>query len=105
MNKIQLFFLLRKHTKLSQKRNPMFEANQYGKFFGYLFASIMAVEFIALGTFLGWIAAKEGEQEVLLYGMPFILLLDFASRFMTQQTPLMLVKLALVTVPLLTMMS
>lgn len=97
MNKIQLFFLLRKHTKLSQKRHPMFEANQYGKFFGYLFASIMAVEFIALGTFLGWIAAKEGEQEVLLYGMPFILLLDFASRFMTQQTPLMLVKPYLLT--------
>ena len=59
MNKIQLFFLLRKNTKLSTKRHPMFEANQYGKFFGYLSVAIVAIEFIALGTFLGWIGAKE----------------------------------------------
>ena len=97
MNKIQLFFLLRKNTKLSEKRNPMFEANQYGKLFTYIGAAIFAIEFIALGTFLGWIAAKEGESEVLLYGMPFILLLDFGMRFMTQQTPMMLVKPYLLT--------
>ena len=47
MNKIQLFFLLRKNTKLSEKRNPMFEANQYSKLFGYIMASILAIEFIA----------------------------------------------------------
>jgi len=35
MNKIKLFWLLRKNTKLNEKRNPMFEANQYGKFFTY----------------------------------------------------------------------
>ena len=97
MNKIQLFFLLRKNTKLSEKRNPMFEANQYGKFFTYMGVSILAIEFIALGTFLGWIAAKEGEPEVLLYGMPFILLLDFGMRFISQQTPMMLVKPYLLT--------
>ena len=97
MNKIQLFFLLRKHTKLSQKRHPMFEANQYGKFFGYLFISIMAVEFIALGTFLGWIAAKEYTPELIFYVMPFILIFDFFGRFATQQTPLMLVKPYLLT--------
>jgi hypothetical protein len=97
MNKIQLFFLLRKHTKLSQKRHPMFEANQYGKFFGYLFISIMAVEFIALGTFLGWIAAKEYTPELIFYVIPFILIFDFFGRFATQQTPLMLVKPYLLT--------
>ena len=59
MNKIRLFFLLRKNTKLSAKRNPMFEANQYSKLFGYIMASILAIEFIALGTFFGWLAAKE----------------------------------------------
>ena len=52
MNKIQLFFLLRNNTKLSEKRHPMFEANQYGKLIGYFFIAIMAIEFIALGTFL-----------------------------------------------------
>ena len=97
MNKIRLFFLLRKNTKLSEKRNPMFEANQYGKLFGYIMASILAIEFIALGTFLGWLAAKESTPEMLFYIMPFMLILDFGMRFMTQQTPLMLVKPYLLT--------
>lgn len=97
MNKLQLFWLLRKNTKLSEKRNPMFEANQYGKFFGYLAVSIFAIEFIALGTFLGWIAAKENTSEVLFFVMPFMLILDFGMRFMTQQTPMMLVKPYLLT--------
>ena len=56
MNIIKLFWLLRKNTKLNEKRNPMFEANQYGKFFTYTGAAFVAIEFIALGTFLGWIA-------------------------------------------------
>jgi hypothetical protein len=97
MNKIQLFFLLRKNTKLSEKRNPMFEANQYGKLFGYIMASILAIEFIALGTFLGWMAAKEDIPNMLFYIMPFLLIIDFGMRFMTQQTPLMLVKPYLLT--------
>ena len=97
MNKIQLFFLLRKNTKLSVKRHPMFEANQYGKFFGYFFMAIMALEFIALATFLGWIAAKEDVPEMIFYTMPFLLIVDFGARFATQQTPLMLVKPYLLT--------
>jgi len=97
VNKIRLFFLLRKHTKLSAKRNPMFEANQYGKLFGYIMVGIFAIEFIAIGTFLGWLAAKEDEPQLLLYAMPFLLILDFAMRFMTQQTPMMLVKPYLLT--------
>ena len=97
MNKIKLFFLLRKNTKLSEKRNPMFEANQYSKLFGYIMASILAIEFIALGTFFGWLAAKEDTPEMLFYIMPFLLILDFGMRFMTQQTPMMLVKPYLLT--------
>ena len=97
MNKVQLFFLLRKNTKLSEKRHPMFEANQYGKFFGYIGIAIIAVEFIALGTFLGWIAAKEDAPEALFYALPFLMIVDFGMRFMTQQTPLMLVKPYLLT--------
>lgn len=97
MNRLQLFFLLRRNTKLSEKRNPMFEANQYGKFFGYLMVGFLSIEFIALGTFLGWVAAKEDEPQVVLYTMPFILILDFGMRFMTQQTPMMLVKPYLLT--------
>ena len=60
-------------------------------------ASILAIEFIALGTFFGWLAAKEDTPEMLLYIMPFLLILDFGMRFMTQQTPMMLVKPYLLT--------
>lgn len=97
MNKLQLFFLLRKHVKLSEKRNVMFEANQYGKLFGYIVVAILAVELFALGTFFGWLAAKEQATEMILYIMPFMLILDFGMRFATQQTPMMLVKPYLLT--------
>jgi len=97
MNKLQLFFLLRKHTRLSEKRNPMYESNQYGKFFGYLALSIFAIEFIALGTFFGWLSVKEDMTAMLFFLMPFMMLLDFGSRFVTQQTPMMLVKPYLLT--------
>ena len=97
MNKLQLFFLLRKNTKLSEKRHPMFEANQYGKFFGYIGIAIVAIEFIAIGTFMGWIAAKDDEPQILFFVLPFLMIVDFFMRFMTQQTPLMLVKPYLLT--------
>ena len=97
MNKVQLFFLLRKNTKLSEKRNVMFEANRYGKFIAYLFAAILAVEFIAIGTLLGWIAADEDTPQLIFYTMAFLLIFDFGVRFMSQQTPMMLVKPYLLT--------
>jgi hypothetical protein len=97
MNKVQLFFLLRKNTKLSEKRNVMFEANQYGKLIGYIVIAILAIEFIALGTFLGWTAAKGDVAEMIFYIMPFLLIFDFGTRFATQQTPMMLVKPYLLT--------
>ena len=97
MNKLRLFFLLRKNTKLSEKRNPMFEANQYGKLFGYIGIAIVAIEFIAIGTFMGWIAAKDDEAQILFFVLPFLMIVDFFMRFMTQQTPLMLVKPYLLT--------
>ena len=97
MNKLQLFWLLRKNTKLSEKRHPMFEANQWGKFFGYIVVGFLAIEFLALGTFLGWIAAKEDVPEMIFIVMFFLLIIDFGGRFVTQQTPLMLVKPYLLT--------
>lgn len=97
MNKLQLFFLLRKKSKLSAKRHPMFEANQYGKLIGYLVFGFLAIEFIALGTFFGWLAAKERVPEMIFFLMLFLLVFDFSGRFATQQTPLMLVKPYLLT--------
>ena len=97
MNKIKLFFLLRKNTKLSMKRNVMFESNQYGLLIGYIVVAIISIEMIALGTFFGWLGATEAAPELLFYLMPFLLIFDFAARFATQQTPMMLVKPYLLT--------
>ena len=96
-SKFKLYRLLRKNTKLSEKRHPMFEANQYGKLFGYIMVAILAIEFIALGTFLGWVAAKDDSAEMILLVVMFLMVLDFGGRFATQQTPLMLVKPYLLT--------
>ena len=92
MNKIQLFRLLRQNKKLSEKRNVMFEANQYGKFFAYLGLAFFFVYFLGIGTFLGWVAATEDEQQMVFFILPFLLILDFGMRFMSQQTPVMMVK-------------
>ena len=92
MNKIQLFRLLRKHKKLNDERNVMFEANQYGKLFGYIGLGFFVLYFVAIGTFLGWVAATEDEYQMLFFVLPFILVLDFGGRFMAQQTPVMMVK-------------
>lgn len=92
MNKIQLFRLLRKHKKLSDQRNVMFEANQYGKFFAYLGLGFFALYFVVIGTVLGWVAATEDEQQMIFIILHFLLILDFFGRFMAQQTPVMLVK-------------
>jgi len=70
----------------------MFEANQYGKLFGYIVLGFLAIEFIALGTFFGWIAASEGTPEFIFFVMLFMLIFDFGMRFTGQQTPMMLVK-------------
>jgi len=70
----------------------MFEANQYGKLIGYIVFGFLAIEFIALGTFFGWLAATESTPDLIFYIMAFLLVFDFAGRFATQQTPLMLVK-------------
>lgn len=92
MNKIQLFFLLRKNKKLSEKRNVMFEANQYGKFFAYLGFAFFVLYFMAIGTFLGWAAVNEDEYQMIFILLPFLLIIDFFGRFVSQQTPVMLVK-------------
>ena len=97
MNRFQLFRLLRKNNKLSEERHVMFEVNQWAKFFGYLVVGFLAIEFIAIGTFFGWLGATEDIPEVIFFMMPFLLFFDFSGRFATQQTPLMLVKPYLLT--------
>ena len=91
MNKLQLYRLLKKHLRLSNRRSPMFEQNQYALLFGYIGGAIFCIYFIMIGTFLGW-AAHDGEYELIFCFMPFLLILDFFMRFVMTQTPTMMVK-------------
>ena len=53
MNRIELYKLLRRNMKLSEKRNPIFEQNKFGNLFAYLGLAFMSIYFIAIGTFVG----------------------------------------------------
>lgn len=91
MNRIELYKLLRRNMKLSEKRNPMFEQNQFGKVFAYIGFAFMSIYFIALGTALGW-AARGGDEPIIFVMMTFLMLIDFLMRFGGQQTPSLLIK-------------
>ena len=54
MNKLTLFFMLRRNMKLSNKRHPMFEQNKIAIIFTIFGVAFMSIYLIVLGTFLGW---------------------------------------------------
>lgn len=91
MTFLQLYLLLRKNKKLSERRSPLWEQNQVALIFTLIGVGFMAIYFIAIGTILGW-ASIGGDYALIFCGMPFIMLLDFLMRFGMQQTPSMMVK-------------
>lgn len=91
MNRIELYKLLRRNMKLSEKRHPMFEQNQYAKVFAYLGLAFMSIYFIGIGTFIGW-SARGGDESAIFIMMAFLMILDFGMRFGGQQTPSLLIK-------------
>ena len=91
MSFIQLYFALRKHLKLSNKRHPLFEQNQVAKVFVYIGLGFMALYLIVIGTMLGW-GTRGGDFSLIFVVMPFLLTIDFFMRFGMQQTPAMLIK-------------
>ncbi len=88
---LKLFFSLRKHLKLSNKRHPLFEQNQVAKVFVYIGLGFMALYLIVIGTMLGW-GTRGGDFSLIFVVMPFLLTIDFFMRFGMQQTPAMLIK-------------
>jgi hypothetical protein len=92
MNRLQTFRLLRKNTKLSEKRSPAFEQNQVAKVMMYIGAALAAAYLIFLGSVFGKLAAEQDTPALILVLMPFLLIIDFLFRFMVQQTPLVFVK-------------
>ena len=91
MNKVQLFFTLRRHINLSNKRHPMFEQNQVAKVFVYIGLAFTVLYLLMIGTMLGW-GTRCGHFELLFGIFPIFLTIDFFMRFGMQQTPAMLIK-------------
>ena len=54
MNKLQLFLMLRRNMKLSNRRHPMFEQNKVAIVFTMIGVGFMSIYFIAIGTMMGW---------------------------------------------------
>lgn len=95
MNKIQLLLLLRRNVRLSEKRSPMYEQNKVSKFVIGLLGLYVAFILLSLSITLSLAAinSKSHTSYEVFFGMtPFILVLDFFSRFVMQQTPAQLVK-------------
>ena len=90
MNKIQLFKLLRKNVKLSEKRSPIFEQNKWAKGIAYFMAALFVFYLLLYGIIIGMSA--DGEPGVMITAMIAILPVDFFLRFIFQQTPAMQAK-------------
>ena len=90
MNKLQLFKLLRKNIKLSEKRSPVFEQNKWAKVLIYIFAAMFVIYLIMYGAIIG--SAADGEAATMIGAMVIILPIDFLLRFIFQTTPAMMAK-------------
>lgn len=88
---LKLFFSVRKHQKLSNRRHPLFEQNQVAKVFVWLGFGFMGLYLLGIGTMLGW-ATRGGDFAIIFGVMPFLLTIDFFMRFGMQQTPAMMIK-------------
>lgn len=95
MNRFQLFRILRRHIRLSERRSMVFEQNRVAKFVMYLLAAFMYVYMLMISVILA-VVANDSETltsyEFIFALMPFLLVLDFFFRFIGQQTPSQLVK-------------
>lgn len=95
MTKLQLIRLLHHHLNLSEKRSLASEQNKIAKYSIYIVSSIIIAYLVFIAIMLSLIV--NGSESVLgyefMYGiLPFILTIDFLSRFAFQQTPSQLVK-------------
>ena len=90
ISKWELIKTLRRHIKLSEKRNPAFQQNNAAKIFIYIGGAFMILYLMFLSVMLALIANNSETVtpcELMFGFLPFILLVDFGFRFMAQQTP------------------
>lgn len=92
MNRLKLFFLLRKQNSLALRRSPAFEQSVVARVMMVLGAGFMVIYLIFIGTMLAMPASESHTPALLLAMMPLWMAIDFGLRFMVQQTPSMMVK-------------
>ncbi len=86
---MNLFLELRHHSKLANRRNPMYEKSRFAKFWIYLMVVFWAGYLIFFGIMFSF-AFSEGSREayhIMNSGLLFILALDFIIRLPFQKTP------------------
>ena len=91
---MNLFLILRKHGRLADKRNPMYEKSRFAKFWIYLMTTFWAGYLIFFGTMLAFAMQDEATEpyHILNSGLMFVLVLDFVTRMPFQKTPTQEVK-------------
>ncbi len=91
-----LYWELRRHQKLANKRHPMFDKNRFAKIFTYLFVGIWMIYLLFIGLFLPTILqnAYPGIAPYHLFnqGLFYFLALDFLLRFLFQKIPVQEIK-------------
>lgn len=92
MNRLQLYRLLRRNIKLSEKRHPALDQSTVAKVMLYIGAALFAVYMIILGSMFGKIAVDDDTPGLLFVLLAFMLVVDFFMRFVAQQTPVVFVK-------------
>ena len=90
MTRLELFRLLRKNIKISEKRSPIFEQNKWAKVLVYFLSAMFIIYLIMYGSIIG--SADDGEAGTMIAAMLIILPIDFLLRFIFQSTPAMMVK-------------
>lgn len=95
MNRLQLFKELRLHRRLAEKRALNYEQNKGAKIATYIGLAFGFLYFIFIAIMLS-LAANSMQSitpmEFIFAVMPFFLVVDFAIRFVAQQTPAQLIK-------------
>lgn len=93
--RLRLIRMLRRHIKLAERRNPMWEQNKAAKYvigfmlcFSFLYMIFLAVMFALIANTTETYTSYELPYSVL----PFILLIDFLFRFLGQQTPSQMIR-------------
>lgn len=95
MNKLHLFRALHHHIKLAEKRSVAYEQNKVAKVLLYIGGSFVVLYLVFIAIMLALIANTSSSQTTyeFLFGLlPFFLAADFLVRFISQQTPVQLIK-------------